>query len=53
MGFQIKDFHAEEYLEWNVNYILSLYILLRIIVIGRVFLNLTAYCNYRAARIGF
>ena len=50
--FQIKDFKTEYILDWDANYVLSLYILLRILVIGRVVLNLTSYCNYRATRIG-
>jgi len=54
MGFNVEDYRADKnQLEWNVNYILSLYILLRILIIGRVCLNLTSYCNYRASRIGF
>lgn len=53
LGFQVRDFKGENFLDWNVNYILSLYILLRFLIISRVFLNLTSYCNYRTSRIGY
>lgn len=49
----MKDYKAENFLEWDVNNILSLYILMRVLVISRFFLKLTPYCNYRASRIGY
>lgn len=52
-SFKLANYANDEKLYLNYNLVLSLLILLRVIMIGRVLLNITIYCNYRSSRIWY